>query len=131
MQLVREPKQFDVIVTGNMFGDILSDAAAMLTGSIGMLPSASLDRNGKGMYEPIHGSAPDIAGQGVANPLATILSVAMMLRYSLNEAVLADRVEAAVGTVLDSGLRTADIASDGMQTVGTAAMGDAVVAALQ
>jgi 3-isopropylmalate dehydrogenase len=114
-----------------MFGDILSDAAAMLTGSIGMLPSASLDRNGKGMYEPIHGSAPDIAGQGVANPLATILSVAMMLRYSLNEAALADRVEAAVGTVLDSGLRTADIASDGMQTVGTAAMGDAVVAALQ
>jgi len=131
MQLVREPKQFDVIVTGNMFGDILSDAAAMLTGSIGMLPSASLDRNGKGMYEPIHGSAPDIAGQGVANPLATILSVAMMLRYSLNEAALAGRVEAAVGTVLDSGLRTADIASDGMQTVGTAAMGDAVVAALQ
>ena len=131
MQLVREPKQFDVIVTGNMFGDILSDAAAMLTGSIGMLPSASLDRNGKGMYEPIHGSAPDIAGQGVANPLATILSVAMMLRYSLNETALASRVEAAVGTVLDSGLRTADIASDGMQTVGTAAMGDAVVAALQ
>ena len=131
MQLVREPKQFDVIVTGNMFGDILSDTAAMLTGSIGMLPSASLDRNGKGMYEPIHGSAPDIAGQGVANPLATILSVAMMLRYSLNETALASRVEAAVGTVLDSGLRTADIASDGMQTVGTAAMGDAVVAALQ
>jgi 3-isopropylmalate dehydrogenase len=131
MQLVREPKQFDVIVTGNMFGDILSDAAAMLTGSIGMLPSASLDCNNKGMYEPIHGSAPDIAGQGVANPLATILSVAMMLRYSLNETALADRVEAAVGTVLDSGLRTADIASDGMQTVGTTAMGDAVVAALQ
>jgi 3-isopropylmalate dehydrogenase len=131
MQLVREPKQFDVIVTGNMFGDILSDAAAMLTGSIGMLPSASLDSNGKGMYEPIHGSAPDIAGQGIANPLATILSVAMMLRYSLDEAVLADRVEAAVGTVLDAGLRTADIASDGMQTVGTRAMGDAVVAALQ
>ncbi|MCK5383715.1 MAG: 3-isopropylmalate dehydrogenase [Gammaproteobacteria bacterium] len=131
MQLVRAPKQFDVIVTGNMFGDILSDAAAMLTGSIGMLPSASLDCNNKGMYEPIHGSAPDIAGQGVANPLATILSVAMMLRYSLNEVALADRVEAAVGTVLDSGLRTADIASDGMQTVGTTAMGDAVVAALQ
>jgi 3-isopropylmalate dehydrogenase len=131
MQLVREPKQFDVIVTGNMFGDILSDAAAMLTGSIGMLPSASLDSNGKGMYEPIHGSAPDIAGRGVANPLATILSVAMMLRYSLNEAALADRVEAAVGTVLDAGLRTADIASEGMQTVPTAAMGDAVVAALQ
>ena len=131
MQLVRAPKQFDVIVTGNMFGDILSDAAAMLTGSIGMLPSASLDSNGKGMYEPIHGSAPDIAGQGVANPLATILSVAMMLRYSLNEAALADRVESAVGTVLDAGLRTADIASGGMQTVATAAMGDAVVAALQ
>jgi 3-isopropylmalate dehydrogenase len=131
MQLVREPKQFDVMVTGNMFGDILSDAAAMLTGSIGMLPSASLDSNGKGMYEPIHGSAPDIAGQGIANPLATILSVAMMLRYSLDEAALADRVEAAVGTVLDAGLRTADIASDGMQTVGTKAMGDAVVAALQ
>jgi 3-isopropylmalate dehydrogenase len=131
MQLVREPKQFDVIVTGNMFGDILSDAAAMLTGSIGMLPSASLDSNGKGMYEPIHGSAPDIAGKDVANPLATILSVAMMLRYSLNEAALAERVEAAVGTVLDKGLRTADIASAGMQTVGTAAMGDAVVAALQ
>ena len=131
MQLVREPKQFDVIVTGNMFGDILSDAAAMLTGSIGMLPSASLDSNSKGMYEPIHGSAPDIAGQGVANPLATILSVAMMLRYSLNEAALADRVEAAVGTVLDSGLRTADIATEGMQTVATPAMGDAVVAALQ
>jgi len=131
MQLVREPKQFDVMVTGNMFGDILSDAAAMLTGSIGMLPSASLDSNGKGMYEPIHGSAPDIAGQGIANPLATILSVAMMLRYSLDAAALADRVEAAVGTVLDAGLRTADIASEGMQTVGTKAMGDAVVAALQ
>lgn len=131
MQLVREPKQFDVIVTGNMFGDILSDAAAMLTGSIGMLPSASLDCNGKGMYEPIHGSAPDIAGQGVANPLATILSVAMMLRYSLNEAVLADKVETAVGAVLDAGLRTADIASEAMHTVGTTAMGDAVVAALQ
>ena len=131
MQLVRAPKQFDVIVTGNMFGDILSDAAAMLTGSIGMLPSASLDSNGKGMYEPIHGSAPDIAGQGTANPLATILSVAMMLRYSLDQAALADRVDAAVGKVLDTGLRTADIASEGMQTVGTAAMGDAVVAALQ
>ena len=131
MQLVRAPKQFDVIVTGNMFGDILSDAAAMLTGSIGMLPSASLDSNGKGMYEPIHGSAPDIAGQGTANPLATILSVAMMLRYSLDQAALADRVDAAVGKVLDAGLRTADIASEGMQTVGTAAMGDAVVAALQ
>jgi len=131
MQLVREPKQFDVMVTSNMFGDILSDAAAMLTGSIGMLPSASLDSDSKGMYEPIHGSAPDIAGQGIANPLATILSVAMMLRYSLNEAALADRVETAVGTVLDDGLRTADITSDGMQTVSTASMGDAVVAALQ
>jgi 3-isopropylmalate dehydrogenase len=131
MQLVREPKQFDVMVTGNMFGDILSDAAAMLTGSIGMLPSASLDSRGKGMYEPIHGSAPDIAGQGIANPLATILSVSMMLRYSLNETALADRIDAAVGTVLDAGLRTADIASAGMQTIGTRAMGDAVVAALQ
>ena len=131
MQLVREPKQFDVMVTGNMFGDILSDAAAMLTGSIGMLPSASLDSVGKGMYEPIHGSAPDIAGQGVANPLATILSVSMMLRYSLNETALADQVDNAVGTVLDAGLRTADIASEGMQTVGTRAMGDAVVAVLQ
>ena len=131
MQLVRAPKQFDVMVTGNMFGDILSDAAAMLTGSIGMLPSASLDKNGKGMYEPIHGSAPDIAGQGVANPLATILSVAMMLRYSLDEAALAERVEQAVGSVLDSGLRTADIASDATRTVGTREMGDAVVAALR
>ena len=131
MQLVREPKQFDVMVTGNMFGDILSDAATMLTGSIGMLPSASLDMNGKGMYEPIHGSAPDIAGQGVANPLATILSVAMMLRYSLDEAQLAERIEKAVGTVLDKGLRTPDIASDGMEEVGTCEMGDAVVMALQ
>ena len=131
MQLVREPKQFDVMVTGNMFGDIISDEAAMLTGSIGMLPSASLDSQGKGMYEPIHGSAPDIAGQGIANPLATILSVSMMLRYSLDEALLADRIDAAVGSVLDAGLRTADIASAGMQTVGTRAMGDAVVAALQ
>ena len=131
MQLVRKPKQFDVMVTGNMFGDILSDAAAMLTGSIGMLPSASLDSQGKGLYEPIHGSAPDIAGQGIANPLATILSVSMMLRYSLDEAALADRIDVAVGTVLDAGLRTADIASEGMQTVGTRAMGDAVVAALQ
>ena len=131
MQLVRAPKQFDVMVTTNMFGDILSDAAAMLTGSIGMLPSASLDAGGKGMYEPIHGSAPDIAGQGVANPLATILSVAMMLRYSFGEAELADRIEAAVGTVLDQGLRTADIAAEGQATVGTADMGDAVVAALK
>lgn len=130
MQLVREPKQFDVMVTGNMFGDILSDAAAMLTGSIGMLPSASLDSNGKGMYEPIHGSAPDIAGQGVANPLATILSLAMLLRYSLDESALAERVEQAVVSVLDQGLRTPDIASEGTRTVGTQAMGDAVVAAL-
>jgi 3-isopropylmalate dehydrogenase len=130
MQLVRAPKQFDVMVTTNMFGDILSDCAAMLTGSIGMLPSASLDANGKGMYEPIHGSAPDIAGQNVANPLATILSVAMMLRYSLNEAVMAERIEQAVEKVLDQGLRTADIFSDGMQQVSTSEMGDAVVAAL-
>lgn len=130
MQLVRDPKQFDVMVTTNMFGDILSDCASMLTGSIGMLPSASLDENSKGMYEPIHGSAPDIAGQNIANPLATILSVAMMLRYSLNEAALADKVEAAVSDVLDKGLRTADIYSDGMIKVGTAEMGDAVVSAL-
>ena len=130
MQLVRAPKQFDVMVTTNMFGDILSDCASMLTGSIGMLPSASLDENSKGMYEPIHGSAPDIAGQNLANPLATILSVAMMLRYSLDEAEMADKVEAAVSKVLDQGLRTADIYSDGMVKVGTAEMGDAVVAAL-
>ena len=130
MQLVREPKQFDVMVTTNMFGDILSDAAAMLTGSIGMLPSASLDEQGKGMYEPIHGSAPDIAGQGVANPLATILSAAMMLRYSLDEAGLAERIERAVDTVLEQGLRTADIHTEGTRRVGTAEMGDAVVAAL-
>lgn len=130
MQLVREPKQFDVIVTGNLFGDILSDAAAMLTGSIGMLPSASLDADGKGMYEPIHGSAPDIVGQGVANPLATILSLAMMLRYSLGFAEAAERIESAVGKVLDRGLRTPDIASAGQSTVGTVAMGDAVVAEL-
>ena len=130
MQLVRNPKQFDVLVTENMFGDILSDEAAMLTGSIGMLPSASLNEKGQGMYEPIHGSAPDIAGQGVANPLATILSVAMLLRYSLERADLAERIEAAVGRVLDQGLRTADIMSPGMRQVGTAAMGDAVVAAL-
>ncbi len=131
MQLVRAPKQFDVMVTTNMFGDILSDCAAMLTGSIGMLPSASLDINSKGMYEPIHGSAPDIAGQGVANPLATILSVAMMLRYSLDEAALADRIEQAVNSVLDQGLRTQDIYSDGMKKVSTADMGDAVVAAMR
>jgi 3-isopropylmalate dehydrogenase len=131
MQLVRAPKQFDVMVTGNMFGDILSDAAAMLTGSIGMLPSASLDKNGKGMYEPIHGSAQDIAGQGVANPLATILSVAMMLRYSLDRADLANHIETAVGHVLDKGLRTPDIAADGGQVVGTAAMGEAVIESLR
>lgn len=130
MQLVRAPKQFDVIVTGNMFGDILSDCAAMLTGSIGMLPSASLDEAGKGMYEPIHGSAPDIAGKGVANPLATILSVAMMLRYSLGEPEAADAIEGAVSRVLDQGLRTADIAAAKEPTVSTEVMGDAVVAAL-
>jgi len=126
MQLVREPKQFDVMVTTNMFGDILSDAAAMLTGSIGMLPSASLDAQGKGMYEPIHGSAPDIAGQGIANPLATILSVAMLLRYSLDEPALAEMIENAVEAVLDMGLRTADISDNG-DSIGTAAMGDAVI----
>jgi len=130
MQLVREPKQFDVMVTSNLFGDILSDTAAMLTGSIGMLPSASLDVNAKGMYEPIHGSAPDIAGKGLANPLATILSLAMLLRYSLGELALADLIEAAVGEVLDQGLRTADIAAGG-DSVGTIEMGMAVVAALR
>jgi 3-isopropylmalate dehydrogenase len=130
MQLVREPKQFDVIVTTNMFGDILSDCASMLTGSIGMLPSASLDENSKGMYEPIHGSAPDIAGKNTANPLATILSVAMMLRYSLDEGELADMVETAVSVVLDQGYRTADIFSEGMKRIGTVEMGDAVVAVL-
>jgi 3-isopropylmalate dehydrogenase len=130
MQLVRAPKQFDVIVTGNMFGDILSDAAAMLTGSIGMLPSASLDKNGKGMYEPCHGSAPDIAGEGKANPLATILSAAMMLRYSLDQGEAADAIEQAVSKVLDQGLRTPDILSEGMRKVSTSEMGDAVVAAL-
>lgn len=130
MQLVMAPKQFDVVVTGNMFGDILSDTAAMLTGSIGMLPSASLDKDGGGMYEPCHGSAPDIAGQGVANPLATILSVAMMLRYSLDAVEAADAIEQAVSNVLDQGLRTGDIYTDGMQRVGTVAMGDAVAAAL-
>jgi 3-isopropylmalate dehydrogenase len=129
MQLVRDPKQFDVMVTTNMFGDILSDTAAMLTGSIGMLPSASLDKNGKGMYEPIHGSAPDIAGKGIANPLATILSVAMLLRYSLNEPELANHIETAVGNVLNQGFRTADIV-DGGKSVSTAEMGDAAVAAL-
>ncbi len=130
MQLVREPKQFDVIVTGNMFGDILSDEAAMLTGSIGMLPSASLDKNSKGLYEPCHGSAPDIAGQGIANPLATILSVAMLLRYSLGAGEAAAAIEQAVSQVLDQNLRTADIFSEGMQRVSTADMGKAVVAAL-
>ena len=130
MQLVKAPKAFDVVVTGNMFGDILSDAAAMLTGSIGMLPSASLDRNNKGLYEPSHGSAPDIAGKGVANPLATILSVAMMLRYTLNQTEAADRIESAVSAVLSAGLRTGDIWSEGTQRVGTREMGDAVVAAL-
>ena len=131
MQLVRAPKQFDVIVTGNIFGDILSDLASMLTGSIGMLPSASLDAAGKGMFEPIHGSAPDIAGQNRANPLATILSAAMMLRYSLNEVAQADRIEAAVGAVLEQGLRTADIQAPGGPVVGTREMGAAVVAALK
>jgi 3-isopropylmalate dehydrogenase len=131
MQLVRAPKQFDVMVTTNMFGDILSDCAAMLTGSIGMLPSASLDESGKGMYEPIHGSAPDIAGKGVANPLATILSVAMMLRYSLDNTEMAERIEGAVDRVLDQNLRTPDIMSEGCKEVGTVAMGDAVIAALK
>lgn len=130
MQLVREPKQFDVLVTGNMFGDILSDEASMLTGSIGMLPSASLDENGKGLYEPSHGSAPDIAGKNLANPLATILSMSMMLRYTLQRADLADIVELAVSRVLDTGLRTIDIWSEGCRKVGTDEMGDAVVSAL-
>ena len=130
MQLVRAPKAFDVIVTGNLFGDILSDEAAMLTGSIGMLPSASLDQRNKGLYEPSHGSAPDIAGQGVANPLATILSAAMMLRFSLDQPEAADRIESAVKAVLAAGLRTGDIWSEGTQKVGTSAMGGAVVAAL-
>jgi 3-isopropylmalate dehydrogenase len=130
MQLVKAPKAFDVVVTGNMFGDILSDEAAMLTGSIGMLPSASLDKHNKGLYEPSHGSAPDIAGKGVANPLATILSAAMMLRFSLNQPAAADRIESAVRAVLSAGLRTGDIWSEGTQKVGTQAMGDAVVAAV-
>ncbi|WP_064575932.1 3-isopropylmalate dehydrogenase [Cupriavidus gilardii] len=130
MQLVKAPKSFDVIVTGNMFGDILSDEAAMLTGSIGMLPSASLDANNKGLYEPSHGSAPDIAGKGVANPLATILSAAMMLRYSLNKAEQADRIENAVKTVLAQGYRTSDILTPGCKQVGTREMGEAVLAAL-
>ena len=130
MQLVRAPKKFDVIVTGNMFGDILSDEAAMLTGSIGMLPSASLNANSQGLYEPSHGSAPDIAGKGIANPLATILSAAMMLRYSLGQPGMAVRIEQAVQAVLRQGLRTADIAEPGTRQVGCAQMGDAVVAAL-
>jgi 3-isopropylmalate dehydrogenase len=130
MQLVRAPKKFDVVVTGNMFGDILSDEAAMLTGSIGMLPSASLNASNQGLYEPSHGSAPDIAGQGVANPLATILSAAMMLRFSLNQPEAADRIESAVKHVLAQGLRTADIWSAGTTKVGTREMGDAVVAAI-
>jgi 3-isopropylmalate dehydrogenase len=130
MQLLRNPRQFDVIVTGNMFGDILSDEASMLTGSIGMLPSASLDANGKGLYEPIHGSAPDIAGKDVANPLATILSAAMLLRYSLDQDAFARRIEGAVSAVLAKGLRTSDIAEKGEPVIGTRAMGDAVVAAL-
>ncbi len=131
MQLVRDPKQFDVIVTGNIFGDILSDEASMLAGSIGMLPSASLAADGKGLYEPIHGSAPDIAGQDKANPLATLLSLGMMFRYTFARADLADRIEAAVHAVLRKGLRTADIALPGESAIGTRAMGDAVVAALQ
>lgn len=130
MQLVKEPKRFDVVVTGNMFGDILSDEASMLTGSIGMLPSASLNSRGQGLYEPSHGSAPDIAGKGIANPLATILSAAMMLRFSLNQEAAAQRIEAAVQKVLAKGLRTADIYSEGTTKVSTREMGDAVVAAL-
>ncbi|MCP5242646.1 MAG: 3-isopropylmalate dehydrogenase [Burkholderiales bacterium] len=130
MQLVRNPKQFDVIVTGNMFGDILSDEASMLTGSIGMLPSASLDNHNKGLYEPIHGSAPDIAGKNIANPLATILSVAMMMRYTFNQEDAAQRIEKAVKRVLTQGLRTSDIASQGMQVLGTREMGDAVLSAM-
>lgn len=130
MQLVRDPNQFDVIVTGNLFGDVLSDCAAMLTGSIGMLPSASLDDGGRGLYEPVHGSAPDIAGRGLANPLATLLSVAMMLRHSLDEAALADRVEQAVARVLADGYRTADLATDPARAADTRTMGQAVVNAL-
>ena len=131
MQLVRAPKQFDVMVTSNLFGDILSDCAAMLTGSIGMLPSASLNKNNYGMYEPIHGSAPDIAGKDIANPLATILSVSMMLRYSLNQAPLADKINAAVKIVLDQGYRTKDISAVGDKIVGTEAMGDLIVDAIE
>jgi len=130
MQLVKEPKRFDVVVTGNMFGDILSDEASMLTGSIGMLPSASLNDKKQGLYEPSHGSAPDIAGKGIANPLATILSAAMMLRFSLGQEAAAQKIEAAVQKVLADGLRTADIYSEGTTRVSTREMGDAVVAAL-
>ena len=131
MQLVRAPKQFDVMVTGNLFGDILSDCAAMLTGSIGMLPSASLNESGAGMYEPVHGSAPDIAGTGQANPLATFLSTAMMYRHSLDRADIADAIEAAVGAVLDQGLRTGDIFSEGCKQVGTLEMSGAVISAME
>ena len=130
MQLVRAPKQFDVILTGNIFGDILTDEASILTGSIGMLPSASLDANNKGLYEPCHGSAPDIAGKDIANPLATILSVAMMLRHTFAREDIAQRIEGAVRKVLQQGLRTGDIYESGMQKIGCSAMGDAVVAAL-
>jgi 3-isopropylmalate dehydrogenase len=130
MQLVRAPKQFDVMLTGNLFGDILSDTAAMLTGSIGMLPSASLNAASRGLYEPVHGSAPDIAGDDTANPLATILSAAMMLRYSLNEDAAAQAIESAVERVLDQGLRTVDIAGEGDDVLGTEAMGRAVVEAM-
>ena len=130
MQLVKAPKAFDVVVTGNLFGDILSDEASMLTGSIGMLPSASLDKNNKGLYEPSHGSAPDIAGKGIANPLATILSAAMMLRFSLGKAEQADRIETAVQKVLTQGYRTGDIKTEGCQLVGTREMGEAVLKAL-
>jgi 3-isopropylmalate dehydrogenase len=130
MQLIRAPKQFDTMVTGNIFGDILSDAASMLSGSIGMLPSASLDENNKGMYEPIHGSAPDIAGKNMANPLATILSVAMMYRYTLADLATADRIENAVKKVISQGYRTSDIWTDGTQKVSCSEMGDAVVKAL-
>jgi len=130
MQLIRAPKQFDTIVTGNIFGDILSDAASMLSGSIGMLPSASLDEHNKGMYEPIHGSAPDIAGKNLANPLATILSVAMMYRYTFADLATADRIEGAVKKVIAQGLRTGDIWTEGTQKVSCSEMGDAVVKAL-
>jgi 3-isopropylmalate dehydrogenase len=131
MQLVRDPKQFDVMVTSNLFGDVLSDCAAMLTGSIGMLPSASLNKNNYGMYEPIHGSAPDISGKDIANPLATILSVSMMLRYSLNQEELADKINSAVSEVLDQGYRTADISSTSDKIVGTEEMGDLIVKAIE